>query len=86
MHAARTLGLSIPGDLAIAGFDNIPLAAFTAPPLTTVEQPIAQQGIEAAQFLLERIRGEVRGSRKSIMECRLVVRQSTDPAAEGLMK
>jgi DNA-binding LacI/PurR family transcriptional regulator len=85
MHAARTLGLSIPEDLAIAGFDNIPLAAFTAPPLTTVEQPIARQGIEAARFLLERIRGEVRSSRSSIMECRLIVRQSTDPEA-GVVK
>jgi DNA-binding LacI/PurR family transcriptional regulator len=81
MHAARTLGISIPGDLAIAGFDNIPLAAFTAPPLTTVEQPIARQGTEAAQFLLERMRGDVRRSRTSVMECRLIVRESTDPRA-----
>jgi len=78
MHAARMLGLSIPDDLAIAGFDNIPLAAFTAPPLTTVEQPIARQGIEAAKFLLERIRGEAGKSRESVMPCRLVVRESTD--------
>jgi DNA-binding LacI/PurR family transcriptional regulator len=79
MHAARTLGLSIPGDLAIAGFDNIPLAAFTAPPLTTVEQPIAQQGREAAQFLLQRMRGDESRAHMSILKCRLIVRQSTDP-------
>jgi DNA-binding LacI/PurR family transcriptional regulator len=84
MHAARTLGLSIPDDLAIAGFDNIPLAAFTAPPLTTVEQPIARQGMEAAKFLVERMRGDVQRSRTSIMQCRLIVRQSTDPNAGGL--
>jgi DNA-binding LacI/PurR family transcriptional regulator len=77
MHAAHTLGLSIPGDIAIAGFDNIPLAAFTTPPLTTVEQPIAQQGQEAARFLLERIRGRSQDC-AAIMECRLIVRQSTD--------
>lgn len=77
MHAAHTLGLNIPGDIAIAGFDNIPLAAFTTPPLTTVEQPIAQQGQEAARFLLERIRGRSQDC-TAIMECRLVVRQSTD--------
>lgn len=78
MHAAHTLGLSIPGDMAIAGFDNIPLAAFTAPPLTTVEQPIAQQGQAAAQFLIARIQGKAKQDRRATMECRLIVRQSTD--------
>lgn len=78
MHAAHTLGMKIPGDIAIAGFDNIPLAAFTTPPLTTVEQPISQQGEEAARFLLERIRGQRTQDRAATMECRLIVRQSTD--------
>lgn len=80
IHAAHTLGLDIPGDIAIAGFDNIPLAAFTMPPLTTVEQPIAQQGREAAQFLIERIQGRSSQDRAATMECRLIVRQSTDQA------
>jgi DNA-binding LacI/PurR family transcriptional regulator len=78
MHAAHTLRLSIPGDIAIAGFDNIPLAAFTMPPLTTVEQPIAQQGQTAARFLIERIQGRSTQDRTATMECRLIVRQSTD--------
>ena len=78
MHAAHTLGLSIPEDMAVAGFDNIPLAAFTMPPLTTVEQPITQQGQEAARFLLERIQGRSSQDRTAMMECRLIVRQSTD--------
>lgn len=78
MHAAHTLGLRIPQDIAIAGFDNIPLAAFTAPPLTTVEQPIIRQGQEAARFLLERIQGRCSQDRSATMECRLIVRQSTD--------
>lgn len=78
MHAAHTLGLKIPANVAIAGFDNIPLAAFTMPPLTTVEQPIAQQGTQAARFLLDRIRGESSQDRTAMMECRLIARQSTD--------
>ncbi|WP_425387623.1 hypothetical protein [Edaphobacter aggregans] len=49
----------------------------------TVEQPVARQGIEAAQFLPERMRGEQRRSRTSILECRLVVRQSTDPSSHA---
>lgn len=83
LRAAHLLGLSVPEDVAIAGFDNIPLAAFTTPPLTTVEQPIIQQGAEAARFLLERIEGRYHGRARSIvMGCRLVVRDSTVPHAE----
>jgi len=85
MHAAHALGLSVPNDIAVAGFDNIPLSAFTTPPLTTVEQPIAQQGGEAAHFLLERIRGRLE-DRSATMECRLIVRQSTDKTVPLLVK
>jgi len=78
MRAAHTLGMRVPDDVAIAGFDNIPLAAFTTPPLTTVAQPIAEQGSAAAQFLLDRIAAVKSGaSRKISMECNLIVREST---------
>jgi len=80
LHAAHELGLKVPEDIAIAGFDNIPLSAFTLPPLTTVEQPIGEQGRRAAQFLLDRIEGRVKGQRREVtLECRLIVRASTDP-------
>ena len=82
LRTALVLGLSIPGDVALAGFDNIPLSAFTTPPLTTVEQPIQEQGRSAAQFLLDRIAGRVRSGRREIcLDCRLIVRESTDPSA-----
>lgn len=78
MRAAHTLGLRIPEDIAIAGFDNIPLAAFTTPPLTTVEQPIVEQGSTAAGFLLERIQGRAPAdARIATMSCTLVIREST---------
>ena len=78
MRAAHTLGLRIPEEVALAGFDNIPLAAFTTPPLTTVEQPITEQGAMAARFLLERIRGEARAPEHRIsLPCSLIVREST---------
>jgi len=83
LSAARDRGLSIPGDLAIVGFDNVPLAAFTTPPLTTVEQPTAEQGRRAAQMLLERIEGEVEGEHREVcFDCRLIVRASTQAAPE----
>lgn len=82
MRAAHKLGLQVPRDMAIAGFDNIPLTTFTTPPLTTVEQPIVEQGIAAAQFLLERITGDRSSPRRTTcMRCTLIVRESTDPNA-----
>jgi DNA-binding LacI/PurR family transcriptional regulator len=78
LRAAHKLGIRVPEDLAIAGFDNIPLAAFTTPPLTTVEQPIAEQGAAAASFLLERIEKRYTGAaRRLSMPCKLIVREST---------
>ncbi|MFI5071015.1 MAG: substrate-binding domain-containing protein [Terriglobales bacterium] len=46
--------------------------------VTTVEQPIAQQGQQATRFLLKRIHGRSSRNRTATMECRLIVRQSTD--------
>ncbi len=83
LSAARDRGLSIPGDIAIVGFDNVPLSAFTTPPLTTVEQPTAEQGRRAAELLLERIEGEVEAEHREVsFDCRLIVRASTHTAAE----
>lgn len=76
--AARDRGLAIPGDIAIVGFDNVPMAAYTVPPLTTVEQPTAQQGRQAAAMLLERISGSSGDKlREAHFACRLIVRAST---------
>src|SRR5262245_22309478 len=74
----RDAGLSIPEDVAIVGFDNVPLAAYTSPPLTTVDQPTKEQGYEAARLLLERVEGdETRERREICLDCHLVIRQST---------
>ncbi|HWD00360.1 MAG TPA: LacI family DNA-binding transcriptional regulator [Candidatus Sulfopaludibacter sp.] len=82
ISAARDRGLRIPEDLAIVGFDNVPLSAFTTPPLTTVQQPTAEQGQRAAQLLLERIEGEVEMERREVtFDCHLVIRSSTQTAA-----
>jgi DNA-binding LacI/PurR family transcriptional regulator len=78
LRAAHELGLRIPRDIAIAGFDNVPLAAYTTPPLTTVEQPIAEQGRKAAEFLIERIEGRAPAQTRDLcFDCRLIVRAST---------
>jgi DNA-binding LacI/PurR family transcriptional regulator len=54
------------------------MAAFTTPPLTTVDQPTAEQGRRAAAMLLERIQGKAGDSpRRTSFACRLIVRAST---------
>jgi DNA-binding LacI/PurR family transcriptional regulator len=78
LRGAHELGLRVPHDIAIAGFDNIPLAAYATPPLTTVEQPIAEQGSTAARFLLDRIEKRYIGvARRICLPCSIIAREST---------
>ena len=81
VQAARVLGLRVPEDLSVVGFDDLPLTRFTDPPLTTVHQPVRRKGEEAARLLLAAInapRQDARGLHR-ILETRLVVRRSTAP-------
>jgi LacI family transcriptional regulator len=79
LQALREAGLRTPDDIAVAGFDNIPLAAVMSPTLTTVSQPTEEEGRLAAEFLLERIEHPHRepARRDIILECNLIVRGST---------
>ena len=78
MLAASDAGLKIPSDLAVAGFDNVPLSAYCAPPLTTVDQVTTVQGQRAAELMLERIGNDpMRAGREVILDCQLIVRGST---------
>jgi DNA-binding LacI/PurR family transcriptional regulator len=49
LHRAATLGLSVPGDLSVTGFDDIPLSAYAVPALTTVRMPVAEMAAAAVQ-------------------------------------
>lgn len=87
LQAARHLGLRVPVDLSVIGFDDLPLTRFTDPPLTTVHQPVRRKGEEAAQMLLAALSAE--GSRTAnhrVLETRLVVRRSTAPPATGVRR
>ncbi len=76
MHACRELGLSIPEDISIVGFDDIPEAAHFFPPLTTIRQNFAEIGRRAVSLLLGELRGDTDLSHDQIMP-ELVIRQST---------
>ncbi len=76
MRAIREAGLRIPEDIAVVGFDDLPFASTTTPPLTTVRQPIAPLGFKAVEILLDLIENGVQPPRRVIMDTELVVRDS----------
>ena len=77
MTAAREAGIALPEQLSIVGFDDIDLAAFSAPPLTTVAQPKLQIGTLAAELLLERVEASRGEARRVILDPQLKIRGST---------
>jgi DNA-binding LacI/PurR family transcriptional regulator len=76
MGVARELGLDVPGELSVVGFDDVPGAAYSAPPLTTVRQPLEEKGAAAGRVVLERPEEPI----ELLLTTELVVRQSSGPA------
>jgi len=77
LQAAEQVGLSVPEELAVVGFDDLDFAATLNPPLTTVAQQPYQLGMEAARLLLTWIDGEHGPVRQIRLPTRLVVRESS---------
>lgn len=77
LQAAAKLGLRVPDDAAIVGFDNIELATYTIPPLTTISQPKQQIGQTAIQLILGRMSDPSLSPRHEVLETRLVIRESS---------
>ena len=79
--AAGRLGLAVPADVSVVGFDDIELASHVQPPLTTVHQPIRRKGEEACRLLLAAIeRRDAARPEHRLLETRLIVRGSSGPA------
>jgi LacI family transcriptional regulator len=76
MRALREAGLSIPRDIAIVGYDDLPPARYANPPLTTIRQPILRFGIKAVEALLDIIKNGNTPNRRIIFETELVIRAS----------
>lgn len=77
MSAALERGMVIGEDISITGFDDIPLAAHSHPPLTTVQQPIYEIGKRICHMLIQILKGEDLAERQVILEPRLVTRESS---------
>jgi LacI family transcriptional regulator len=76
MRAVREAGLSIPGDVAFVGFDDLPLATLPDPPLTTIRQPIYRLGIKTVEILIDLIEHGIQPPRRIIMDTELIIRDS----------
>lgn len=77
MRAIGERGLKIPSDMAVVGFDDIALASYTHPPLTTIAQPRHRMGELAAELLIKRIGDGQQPPRRHLLRTRLIVRQSS---------
>jgi len=77
LSALRELGLTVPGDIAVAGFDDIPMARYMSPPLTSVHVEISELGARAMGVLLAAVQERNRHERRQlVLPTTLVIRQS----------
>jgi DNA-binding LacI/PurR family transcriptional regulator len=78
-QAARELRLHIPEDVSVVGFDDLPLARWVSPPLTTIRQPLVEMAVTAAELVLSMARGEKLVQPRVELATELVIRESTAP-------
>jgi LacI family transcriptional regulator len=84
LQALGEAKLRVPQDVAVVGFDDVPLAAYTNPPLSTVRQPMRAMGVAAARLLMSHLDGgEQLPDEPQIVPTELVVRGSSHPQAAG---
>ena len=81
MRAAHDLGLTIPGDLSVAGFDDIPFSNYVSPRLTTVSGRAEESGRDAVRLLLNRFADPDLPQQVTTAKVELIVRESTGPVS-----
>jgi len=79
IQEAKRLGLRVPRDLSIVGFDDIQFSQYCDPPLTTISQPRYEIGRQAMLMMLELLRGHDVQAGSRLLETQLVVRESAAP-------
>ena len=86
MVALRKAGFSIPQDFAVVGYDDIPTAAFTWPPLTTVRSHAFEQGKIAGHAAIALLNGNGIGRQPAVLPLELVVRESCGARMRTVLK
>ncbi|NMB12105.1 MAG: substrate-binding domain-containing protein, partial [Firmicutes bacterium] len=76
LHGIRQIGLQVPEDIAVIGFDNIEVAEYLEVPLTTVGQPKTEMGKIGAKLIIDQIQGRSPELHKVSLQPKLIVRQS----------
>lgn len=76
LHALASRGLRAPGDVAVIGFDNVPMAEFSVPPLTTIEPGTDQVARQSVDLLAARVAGSTTPPTEITTDCSLIVRKS----------
>ena len=77
MHALRRHNFIVPDDISVIGFDDIPMARYISPPLTTIAQPSEEIGATCTTILLDLIEGKQPKNLRNMLPHKLVVREST---------
>jgi len=77
LQAAKELGIRVPDDLSVVGFDNTILASITDPPMTTVAQPIRAMGHQVVDLIVAEINEESTVKQRVVLLPELIIRQST---------
>ena len=77
INAAQSLGIRVPEDLSVIGFDNIETSRMTQPPITTIAQPGFQMGQQACSILVEKIGNPDLPRRHILLNTELIIRNST---------
>lgn len=83
LEAVRGLGLRVPEELSIVGYDDIPLAKWVSPRLTTVRQPLRRMAEEASRLVLRMSKGPLETVPRMDLATSLIVRESTAPPLAG---
>ena len=83
IRGTRRLGLRVPEDISVIGYDGAPIMAFTGPPLTTVKQSVDALAGAAVQSLVQDIEGRPRPRTELLFQPELIVRDSTDAASDS---
>ena len=79
MDAIQERGLTVGTDISVTGFDDVPVAAFTSPPLTTLRQPIYEIGRTCCRMLVDILAGRRPEPYQALLTPEIVIRESTGP-------